>query len=163
MKEYSGHVLPGSTSSWIVVDPEQLQHLLVRSDLRVKHNLHCFCVITTEGEMIAKSIILYLVIILTCPATNDPVFFLTIPIQYCLDLGPSPALCYKYCVHLKSANPLDRYTHLLTISSLEDTYLFAPPPPFFSPGHVQQYQVTGCAVNQYKTSVVRLTPIITPV
>ena len=54
--ENGRHVLPGGAASWIVVLPEQLQHFSIGRLLGVKVYLHGFRVITTEGELVAKTV-----------------------------------------------------------------------------------------------------------
>ena len=56
MVEDGGHVLPGGTASWVVVLPEELKHFSIGCLLWVKVYLDGLRVVTTEGELVAKTV-----------------------------------------------------------------------------------------------------------
>ena len=66
--ENGRHVLSRGAACWVMVLPEQLEHLSVGCLLRIKVDLHRLCVITTEGELVAKTVC-QCIDIDSCPAS----------------------------------------------------------------------------------------------
>ena len=66
MVEDGRHVLPGGTASWVMVLPEQLEHFSIGCLLWVKVYLNGLRVVTTEGELVAKTVKICVIYQLLC-------------------------------------------------------------------------------------------------